>query len=74
MNNQIPPKGTLGYRRYYRDKDALYELKQLKNRALLAKADALPQTFQHEQFSNAVMHIDQAIIYFEAGWNQEYRA
>ena len=74
MANRIPPKGTLGYRRYWRDKDALYELKQLKDRALLAKADSLPQTHQHEQFSNAVMHIDQAISHFEAGWQQEYRS
>jgi hypothetical protein len=63
----------VGYRRYWRDKDVVAELRIQKDRALLAKEQSEEPSPQRTHFANAVMHLNQAILEFEAGWRQEYK-
>lgn len=71
--SRIPPKGTNGYRRYWRDKEISYQLRELKTQVLKAKNDAHPASHQHNRFANAAMHMEQAVALFKEGWEQEYR-
>lgn len=72
MSNRIPPKGTKGYRRYYRDKDLIEQAKTIRSVALVAKDDSTQGSPQREHYANAVMLMDQVITHLHSGWLQEY--
>jgi hypothetical protein len=70
MGDRIPQKGTVEYRRYWRDKRILEEIDRVLNEVAFAAEETEPP--RRQDFAQARALMVNAKLAFKAGWKKPY--
>lgn len=70
MGNRIPPKGTEEYRRYWRDKRIIDEIKRVEDEVAYTAANTEPN--RRPDFERSLKLIREARMTYEQGWKLPY--